>query len=280
VIARRVINACFWIATLAAGALSLLPMLHIIASTVINGMGIILQTGIEFFTGTPEGFLLGGKGGIGPSIIGTLITVCLATILAVPVALCVGIFVVEWPMSLLSRVVRTMTSLILEVPTIIISIVVYAVIVIPMHTFSALAASIALFIVMLPYVITGIENALRSVPSTYREAGYALGLSRAAILAKVVLRIAGRGILASFIMGVAKAAGETAPLLFTAGGLRSTYPETILGPIDAIPLLIYDYILSPYDICHKVAWGAALVLLLILLTLFTLLKIFVKEVKM
>ncbi len=277
---RSLINAAFWFSVLLLCAVGMLPIVHLIVSIFVNGVPVILENGYRFFVDVPISFFNEGKGGIGPEILGSLSTVLVATALSFPISLGVAVYLVEWPNSFLSRVVRNAISLLLETPTIIISLVVYTLIVIPTRTFSGFAASVALLIVMLPYTISGIENALKGVPQTYKEAGYSLGLTRAAVLSKITIRIASRGIAAAVTLGFAKAAGETAPLLFTIGALRSAYPTSFFGPMDSLPLLIYDYVLSPYEIANKVAWGASLVLILFFACFFTLFKLITKEVRL
>lgn len=168
----------------------------------------------------------------------------------------------------------------IEFPTILVGVFVMQVVAVPMGTYSALAGALALAIILTPYVAVYTHEALREIPSTYREAGFSLGLTRAKVVFRILAPMAKRGILTGVLIGMAKVTGETAPLLFTAGGLYESYPTSITKPVGAVPLLIYQLVQSPNPADHATAWGASLVLLLIFLGIFIPIRLSLKEVRL
>jgi len=168
----------------------------------------------------------------------------------------------------------------MEFPTILVGLFVMQILVIPMGSYSALAGALALAVVMMPYVAVYTEEALRGIPPTYREAAFSLGLTRFKVVFRVLVGMARKGILTGVLIGVAKVAGETAPLLFTAGGSSRIYFAGLDKPIGAIPLLIYNLVQQPYENYHEIAWGAAFLLMLIFLAIFLPIRLSLKEVKL
>jgi len=244
------------------GLFALTPLFHILISITYNGVRVIAATGvIEFLTGIPNPANPSNPGGIGPAILGSLVLAAMATIIAIPIALNTAIFVSEFRGSPASRFTILLSLLLVEFPTILVGLFVYAVVVEPMRRFSLLAGSIALALVMLPYVVAQASEALRQIPRDLREAAYSLGLSRLKTVYRLMLGMARRGILVGILIGLAKALGETAPLLFTVYGAFNTYPQSILDPGAAIPLLIYVYAQQPGEGYQALAWGAAFILL-------------------
>lgn len=259
--------------------LALAPIVHLILEALVRGGSVLLRAGLKFFTETPPP--PGSRVyGILTSLAGSLELAALSAGIGIPLAFMAALLAVEFPSSLPGRVVRILSRTLLEVPTVIVGMFVFVVLVEPMGGPSILAGAVSLALVMLPYVVTYTESALRSVPQTYREAGYALGMTRAQVAFKVVVPIAGRGIATGFILGLAKALGETAPLLFTLGRARNELNLNPLGPGDSIPLLIYDYASAPYENMREVAWGAALVLILIILVLQAVSRLAAREVRL
>ncbi len=259
--------------------LAILPLFHILLTIFIKGFPVLIKGGIEFLTGTlpPPGHELGG---IGPAIIGTFILVTLSSMLGIPIAIMAGIFAYEYPNSFIGRATRLLLQIMMEFPTILVGLFSMFILVTPMGTYSAIAGAFALAIIMMPYVAISTEESLREVPKDYKEAAYSLGLTRFQVIFKVMVRIARRGILTGILIGIAKAAGETAPLLFTIGGSTRVYFEGLDKPIGAIPLLIYNLVQQPYENYHQIAWGAALVLLLIYLLIFTPIRLKLREVRL
>ena len=252
----------------------ILPLFHIIVTVFMNGLPVILGKGFTFITGTL------GEGGIGPAIAGTFILIFLSSLIGLPVALLVGIYAYEYPDSKIGRATKTLLQIMLEFPTILVGVFAMSVIAIPMGTYSAFAGAFALAIILMPYVAVYTQEAMRQIPFTYREASFGLGLSRMKVIFKILVPLAKRGILTGVLIGMAKVAGETAPLLFTAGGLYQSYPTSITKPVGAVPLFIYTLVQSPSKADHAMAWGASLVLLLIFLLIFIPVRLSLREVKL
>lgn len=278
---RRVfMDRLFKYAVLVVAGLALFPLLHIAGSIIWLGGKVLLKAGPGFLYRMPPSPISNSLGGIGPSLLGTIVLMVLTTIIGLPLAFFTAVLAVEYPGSIVSKATSLITRSFIEIPTILVSMLVYTLMVIPMRSFSALAGALALAIVSLPYIYTHVENALASIPWTYREAAFSLGMTRLEALFNVFVGIARRGIIAGVLIGLAKASGETAPLLFTIGGSRHTYYRGLNKPIDAVPLLIYQFALTPYKVYHEVAWGASLILLAIYIAVFTALRSLVKEVEL
>lgn len=209
-------------------------------------------------------------GGIANALIGSLLIVFFAAIIAIPFGIMGGIYLSEHKKSRLANWVRLSVDVLQGTPSIVVGIVVYFWIVKPLGTFSALSGSIALAIMMLPIVVRSTEETLKLLPSSLKEAGLALGLPYHKVILRIVLPCGFSGVLSGIILAVARIAGETAPLLFTAFG-NPYLSGNILKPMQSLPLLIFNYATSPYDEWHDLAWGAALILLMwvLLLNIFT-----------
>ena len=276
---RKIKEVLFICAIASLSFLTILPLFHILYSVTVRGLPVLLEGGIEFLTGTlaPPGQ---GLGGIGPAIVGTFVLTFLASLMGLPLAILAGIYAAEYPNSLIGRMTRTLLLIMMEFPTILVGLFAMAIVVIPMGTYSAIAGALALALVMMPYVAVYTEEALRSIPSTYREAAFSLGLTRFKVVFRILMGMAKKGILTGVLIGMAKVAGETAPLLFTAGGSTRIYFAGLDQPIGAIPLLIYSLVQQPYENYHQIAWGAAFVLLLIFLGIFLPIRLSLKEVKL
>ncbi|KUK05068.1 MAG: phosphate transport system permease protein [Methanosarcinales archaeon] len=255
------------------------PLFHIIYSVAIEGLPVVIKGGWGFVTGTlaPPG---GGLGGIGPAIVGTFVLTFLASLMGLPMAIITGIYAAEYPNSLLGRLTRLLLMVMMEFPTILVGLFVMQLVVIPVGSYSAIAGALALVIVLMPYVAVYTEEALKEIPPTYREAAFSLGLTRFKVVFRVLVGMARKGILTGILIGMAKVAGETAPLLFTAGGSSRIYFAGVDKPIGAIPLLIYDLIQQPYENYHEIAWGASFLLLMIFLAIFLPIRLSFKEVKL
>ncbi len=258
--------------------LTIFPLIHILLTVFIRGIPVIIKGGIEFLTGTlpPPGYELGG---IGPAILGTFLLVTLSSLIGIPIALMAGIFAYEYPNSFIGRATKVLLQIMMEFPTILVGLFSMYLLVVPIGTYSAIAGAFALAIIMMPYVAISTEEALREIPKEYKEAAYSLGLTKFQVIFRVMIKIARRGILTGILIGMAKAAGETAPLLFTIGGSSRVYFEGLDRPIGAIPLLIYNLVQQPYENYHQIAWGAALILLLIYLMIFIPIRLKLREIR-
>jgi len=255
---RRTTNAlmlslCAVSAFLAVGVLVLI--LGFVLAKGISSINIDLFTKMPVPEGEPGG-------GVANSMVGSLITVGLAAVIGIPIGIGAGIFLSEYAGPRLGDIVRFTADVLTGVPSIVIGIFVYGLVVLRMGNFSALAAGIALAIIMLPIMARSSEEMLRLVPHSQREAALALGISRWRTIFSVVIPVAQRGLVTGALLAIARAAGETAPLLFTALGNRFMSLSVTGGPIDALPLRIYRYATGPYSEQQQQAWAASLVLVL------------------
>lgn len=271
---RRVKERAFLCGVALLTALAVLPLFHIIMTVTVRGLPEVVSGGLRFLTGTLS------EGGIGPAIAGTFLLTFLSALLGLPVAFLVGLYAYEFPNSAVGRWTKTLLQIMLEFPTILVGVFVMQVLVVPMGTYSAIAGALSLAIILTPYVAVYTHEAMRQIPFTYREASFSLGLTRTRVLFRVLAPMARRGILTGGLIGLAKVAGETAPLLFTAGGLYESYPHSVTAPVGSISLLIYQLVQSPSPADHRMAWGASLVLLLIFLDIFVPIRLSLREVKL
>ncbi len=213
----------------------------------------------NFFTKLP---LSPGEtgGGLANAIVGSGITIGIAVVIGIPVGFLGGIYLAEFGGKTFPMFVRYTADLLNGVPSIVIGIFAWTVIVVPMHSFSAWAGGFALSLMMIPIGLRSTEHFLRSVPNSLREASLALGATKARTIMTVVVPAARQGILTGLILGVARIAGETAPLLFTS--LNNQYwSQKLTEPTATLPVMIYKLAISPYDDWHRQAWAAGLVLL-------------------
>lgn len=247
---------------LSATLLVTVPLLLILYHLVLSGARSI---NLSFFVQLPRPVGEAG-GGMAHAILGSLILVGLAVLFAVPSGVMAGVCLAEFSRGLFGRAVRFVGDLLNGVPSIIVGIFVYTLIVLRMGRFSALAGGAALAIIMLPVVIRTTEEMLKLVPRDLREAALALGVREWRMIVSVVLRAAWAGILTGILLGMARVAGETAPLLFTAFG-SNYWPTALDQPIAAMPLQIFNYAISPFEEWHRLAWAGALVLIILILGL-------------
>jgi phosphate transport system permease protein len=219
----------------------------------------------SFFTHLPAPVGEEG-GGMANAIVGTMKLLLLAALFGVPIGLLGGVYLAEFGGRTMPFLVRYTADLMNGVPSIVMGIFAYALVVMPMHHFSTLAGGIALGIMVIPTVLRNTESFLRDVPRSLREGSFALGANKWRMIATVVLPAASRGILTGVLLALARVAGETAPLLFTAFGNRYWSPGWN-QPTASLPVVIYTYATGPYEDWHRQAWAAGLVLLgLVLLT--------------
>jgi phosphate transport system permease protein len=243
------------VATAAAAGLVVLPLLLIFGFLMYQG---VVALNVGFFTQLPKPVGEVG-GGMANAIVGTLILVGLAACLGLPLGILGGLYLAESRDRRLPWIARFLADVLNGVPSIVIGIFAYGVAVLPFRRFSALAGGFALAIIMLPIVIRTSEELVRLVPSSMREAALALGIPEWKVLLRIVLPTARAGIITGVMVAVARVAGETAPLLFTAFGNRFWH-QGLDQPIAALPLQIFAYAISPYDDWHRQAWAGALVL--------------------
>ena len=215
-------------------------------------------------------------GGIANALVGSLLIVFYASLIAIPVGVMCGIYLSENRNSRLANWTRLSVDVLQGTPSIVMGIVVYFWVVKPLSTFSALSGSVALAIMMLPIVVRSTEETLKLLPDTLKEAGLALGLPYHKVILRIILPCGIGGIMSGVILAVARIAGETAPLLFTAFG-NPYFSTNIFKPMESLPLLIFNYATSAYDDWHNLAWGAALILLIWVLLLNIITKIITRK---
>ncbi len=237
-------------------------LLIILGYIVYKGVGAINW---NFFTKAPAPVGETG-GGVGNAIQGTLIIVGLAACIALPVGIGTGTWLAQFGRGVIADIVRTITDILTGVPSIIIGILAWQLVVVPMHSFSAWAGALALSVIMLPTIVRTTEEILRLVPRDYTEAALALGAPRWRTVLAIIYPAAAGGIITGVMLAIARAAGESAPLLFTAFG-NTYYNSDPSKPTAALPVQIFQYATSPYDDWHQQAWGAALVLVFLILIL-------------
>jgi phosphate transport system permease protein len=251
---------------------AVLPLLFIIYYIFSKGIGVINW---EFLVSLPES--AGSKGGgVSNALVGTLMVVLEATVIAVPIALLSGIFLAESRGSVLSYWVRLSIEILQGTPSIVIGIVAYLWVVKPMGSFSAFSGGIALAIMMIPFLARSTEETLRLIPNSYREASLSLGVPYYKTILRIILPSGASGILTGFMISLSRIAGETAPLLFTAFGspFLNTNPKE---PVSALPLMIFKFATSPYPTWQEMAWGASLLLILMILILNISAKLIIKR---
>ncbi|MFL5387822.1 MAG: phosphate ABC transporter permease PstA [Myxococcales bacterium] len=255
---RRAVN---WLMTGLCGAglvIALVPLLSVLWLVVSHGARAL---DLDFFTALPSPVGETG-GGVANAILGTGYIVAIACAIGVPLGVGAGVFLAEKGDGKVGEAIRFTAEVLSGVPSIVVGIVAYALVVIPMRRFSALAGGVALAVLMVPTLARSTEELVRLVPGSLREASLALGVPQWRTSLRVVLRTALGGIVTAILLAVARAAGETAPLLFTS--LNNQYwnfsPDQ---PTASLTVQIFNYAVSPYADWHDKAWGAALVLLLL-----------------
>jgi phosphate transport system permease protein len=219
----------------------------------------------NFFTQLPKPTGVAG-GGMANAIVGTIELLGMATVVGVPFGIFGGIYLAEYGSDRANDWLRFAADVLNGVPSIVWGMVVYLMLVVPFKTFSAYAGGVALGLMMVPLVMRTTEEVLILVPQSYREAALALGVARWKVILVIVVRTALKGIATGVIVALARIAGETAPLLFTALG-NNFWNHNLKEPIAALPLQIFAYAISPYDDWHRQAWAGALVLMALILAL-------------
>jgi phosphate transport system permease protein len=257
---RKLFNRLMLVLSGGAAGLAILVLAFILGYTLVHGISAL---NLDFLTqaAKPVGEV---GGGMRNEILGTLILVALGSLLALPVGLLAGIFLAEFASPRTAASVRFAADILAGVPSIVVGVFAYAIVVRPMLSYSAFAAGVALAIIMVPIVARTAEESLRLVPNSMREAALALGITRWRAVVSVVVPGALTGILTGIMLAVARIAGETAPLLFTALGSQFGV-QGLLKPIGALPLQIYHYALSPYLDWQQQAWAGAFLLILLVL---------------
>lgn len=252
---RKLLDAAVRGACMVATSLALVPLGLVLFYVASRGIG-----GIDaaFFTELPKPVGETG-GGMANALVGTLELVGLACLFGIPPGVLAGVYLAEFGNHRFAKLVRFSADVMSGIPSITVGIFVYTLIVLRTKSFSALAGGVALAVLMLPTITRTTEELLRLVPESLREAALGLGVPKWRATLRVVLRTAAPGIATGIMLAVARVAGETAPLLFTAFN-SSFWPSGLAQPTASLPVQIYTYAVSPYDDWHRKAWAAALVL--------------------
>jgi phosphate transport system permease protein len=254
---RKFKNALMQVVTCVCALLVMAPLALVFYHLAISG---ISSVNWAFFTQLPKPVgELGG--GMANAIAGTFELLGLAACIGVPVGVLGGIYLSEYGSLHLNWWIRFVADVLNGVPSIIWGMVVWALVVVPTRSFSAWAGGLVLGMIMIPLIMRTTEEVLLLVPNSYREAALALGIARWRAIAQIIVRTALKGIVTGILLALARVAGETAPLLFTAFGNRF-WNHNLSDPIAALPLQIFNYAVSPYEDWHRQAWAGALVLLL------------------
>jgi phosphate transport system permease protein len=258
---RRTKNQIMTVLMVLAFVLAIVPLAFVIVTVIVKGASSISW---QFLTsGIPVNISPQGTGGMGPAIVGTLEITALATVIAVPLGVLGAIYINEYGgKGILARIVRFMADVMTGVPSIIMGLFIFTLWTLH-YQFSGLGGALALACLMLPLIIRSSEEMLKLVPDTLRHGSYALGATKARVTMTVVLPAAIGGIVSGVLLAVARAAGETAPLLFVVGTVTETNSNVFSGATTALPLQIFSNASSPFVGAQARGWGAALVLIVI-----------------
>ena len=257
---RLMVDKAVRIVVFACVIIAIIPLGSILLEVFKNGAAAISY---EFLTEVP-GAVGTGEGGIGPAIQGTLIIIGLSSLIGVPIGVMSGVFLSEYGDNKLAKNIRFFNDVFMEFPSIVMGIFAFLVIVLILGHFSIWAGAFALSLIMFPIVARTTEESLKMVPVTYREAGTALGLKKWVITTRIVISAAKNGMITGILLSVSRIGGETAPLIMTILG-SSQFFSGMDVPMDALPLRIWRLSLLPYDSAQLQGWGAALVLIIIIL---------------
>jgi phosphate transport system permease protein len=259
---RKFKNKLFFWLSLGCVIIAVLPLVSILIEVIVKGAP---QLSIEFIT-QPAGVIGQSAGGIGPAIQGTLILIGLTSLMGIPIGVMSGIYLAEYGNNKYAASIRIFNDVLTEFPSIVVGITVFVVVVLALGHFSPLAGATALSFILIPIVARTTEESLKLVPNSIREASLALGVHRWRTIVSVDLPAAKAGLLTGILLAVARIAGETAPLIMTVLGNQNFF-QGFSQPMDALPLRIWRDALLPYANFQAQAWGAALVLILIVLSL-------------
>ena len=259
---RLVVNKITMGIILSSVIVALVPLGSILIEVFKNGLGAL---SVQFLTQIP-GAIGTGDGGIGPAIQGTVIIIGMASFIGIPIGVMSGVFMSEFGDNRFGRTVRFFNDVFMEFPSIVIGIFAFLTIVLLLGHFSLWAGAFALSLIMFPIVARTTEESLKLVPLTYREAGLALGLRQWVVTFRIVLSAAKNGMLTGILLAVGRISGETAPLIMTVLG-SSQFFGGFDSPMDALPLRIWRLSLLPYDSAKMQGWGAAVVLIIIILSI-------------
>jgi len=243
--------------------LAMVPLVSLLVYVIARGIGALSMTAL---THAPAPSVDGG-GGFGNAIVGTAILLAIASLVGIPWGVLTAIYLSEYAQGRLGRVVRFFSDVLTGIPTLVTGLVVYGLLVISLGSFSAIAGGVALGLIMLPIITRGSEEMLNLVPDSLREAGLALGMPKWKVILRIVLPTAAKGIVTANLLAIARASGETAPLLVTVLGSNFFTTKLLGTPIAALPLYIFQNATQPDPVKIRLAWAATLVLIAFILIL-------------
>jgi phosphate transport system permease protein len=253
---RKSKNIVMTVLCLLSVLVAVIPLFLIFSYALSQGIGAL---NLDFFIKMPKPVGESG-GGMANALVGTAILIGLGSLFGLPVSIFTGIYLAEYGENPFAKTVRFLTDVLSGIPSIVVGVVAYIMVVLPMKQFSAFAGGVALGILMIPTATRTTEEMIRLVPQSFREAALALGIPRWRVTLRIVLPTALKGITTGILLAIARAAGETAPLLFTALGNR--FWSTDIGhPIATLTVFVYDYAKAPFEDWNRQAWAAAFVLI-------------------
>ena len=268
---RRVTNALMTSFTALCTLFAICILLIIFAYIAWQGLG---SVNVHFLLDSPRP--VGEGGGIGNAILGTAVLLLMASAFGMPIGIAVGVFLSEFGKGKFATLVRFVVDTLTGIPSIVTGVFVYAIIVLPLKHFSALAGGVALALIMIPIVARTTEEMIKLVPQSLREGALALGAPQWRVTLGIVIPAAASGIATGAMLAVARVSGETAPLLFTALGSRF-FNYRLDQPIASLTVQIYNYAISPYDEWHAQAWAATLVLMTLILMINIVVRFFTRK---
>jgi len=271
---RKTINNLVTILLFSFVIIAIIPLGSILIEVFKNGVGALSFN----FLFQPPGSMGSGDGGIGPAIQGTLLVVGFATLIGAPVGVLAGVFLSEYSSSskLFAYFLRLFNDVLTGIPSIVIGIAGYITLVLTLGSFSILAGAFVLSVIMIPIIARVSEETIKLVPNTLREAAYGLGLPKWKVVWHIVIKGSKSGILTGIVLAISRIAGETAPLIMTILG-TSLFFSGFNSPVDALPLRIWRLASQPYPSAHEQGWGAALLLILLVLSLSIALRMFAQK---
>jgi phosphate transport system permease protein len=257
---RKAKSSIMMILSIICAVVAIIPLFLILFYTLSQGLSSINWA---FFTQMPKPAGEPG-GGMANALVGTGILVGIGSAIGLPVGILAGVYLSEKSSSVFAQMVRFLTEVLNGIPSIVIGVVAYVLVVVPMKRFSAIAGGVALSILMVPLVTRTTEEMIKLIPHSFREAALGLGIPRWKTTLFIILPAAFKGIFTGILLSIARAAGETAPLLFTALGNRF-WSTQLDQPIASLTVFIYDYAKAPFDNWNQQAWAAALVLIVLVM---------------
>jgi len=269
---RKITNVIMLSLSFLSALLALVPLIFVFYYTISKG---IAHLDLNFFTKLPTPIGEPG-GGMVNAIVGTLILVGIGGAIGIPVGILSGTYLSEFGHNKFGSLVRFLTDVLSGVPSIVVGVVAYTLVVLPMKHFSAFAGGVALAILMIPTITRTTEEMIKLVPQSYREAGLALGIPKWKTTVLIILKTAWKGIATGILLGLSRAAGETAPLLFTALGNRF-WSTNVFQPMASLTVYIYEYSTAPFKDWNDQAWTAALVLILLISVLSLIFRIITRS---